>query len=334
MSEGWDELLRCPRDRGPLTVQEDRLACADGHTYPIAGGIPVLLVPDAEPTEPAYWTDPDAIGVEETSGLNDAGIDRYVEQIVAGTCGNLYRPLIGKLGAYPIPELRLPAGGGRTLLDIGCNWGRWSIAGARAGYAVVGVDPSLDAVRAARRVARQLGVDVRYVVADARRLPFPDASFDVVFSYSVLQHLARPEARRAIHELGRVVTPGGQALVQMANAFGLRNLCLQARRGFRDPGGFGVRYWTPRTLRRAFASAVGPPSVSADGFFSLNPQASDLSLLPARQRVVIRTSDGLRRLSTRLSLLRYIADSVYVTAVRPKGMAGTADIQTHMDWIS
>src|SRR2546421_318531 len=80
--------------------------------------------------------------------------------------------LLGELDSYPIPELRLPAGDGRRLIDVGCSWGRWSIAAARKGYRVVGIDPSLGAIIAARRVSESLGLPIRYVVGDARYLPF------------------------------------------------------------------------------------------------------------------------------------------------------------------
>ena len=59
--------------------------------------------------------------------------------------------LMGKLDRYPIPEIRLPESQGETLPDVGCNWGRWSVAAARKGYAVVGIDPSMGGVMAARR---------------------------------------------------------------------------------------------------------------------------------------------------------------------------------------
>src|SRR5207245_1066811 len=76
-------------------------------------------------------------------------IDSYVQEQVAATNGRLYIPLIGKLKRYPIPYLRMPDGDGLAFLDIGCNWGRWSMAAASKGYVVVGIDPCLDAIRAA-----------------------------------------------------------------------------------------------------------------------------------------------------------------------------------------
>jgi SAM-dependent methyltransferase/uncharacterized protein YbaR (Trm112 family) len=304
--------LVCPQDRLGLAEDEGALVCQSGHRYPVVDGIPVMLVETEEPTQPWYWTDASNAPPEQPIELNAHGVDTYVQGIIAGTCGNLYRSMQQDLRAYPIPELRLPPGGGRSFLDVGCNWGRWTVAAARAGYVPVGVDPALEAIRAARRVAAQLGVHADYVVADARRLPFRDDAFDIVFSYSVLQHFAKLEARRSIEEMGRVLAADGVVLVQMANAFGLRNLYLQAHRGFSEPGEFNVRYWRPRELREAFAEAVGGARLEADGFFSLNAQRTDLPLLSIPRRAVVRVSTALRRASQVVPLLTWFADSVYV----------------------
>ena len=188
-------------------------------------------------------------------------VDPFVQRVVQGTCGNLYRRLVGRLPSYPIPNLPLlPRGAGRQFLDIGCNWGRWSIAAANRGYQPTGIDPYAEAIEAARRIASQLDVPARYVVAEAQQLPFPDDSFDVVFSYSVLQHFTKEEAVRALSEIGRVLRPGGTALLQFANAWGPRNLQNQLRqRRFREPReAFDVRYWRPAELRAEVAAHVVP----------------------------------------------------------------------------
>src|SRR5207244_2994529 len=99
-------------------------------------------------------------------------IDGWVEKSIVKTHGNLYRGRA--LTRYPIPAFPLGPGEGRSVLDVGCNWGRWTVAAARAGYRATGVDPKEKAVAAARRVAEQLGLGADYVVGDARNLPFPD----------------------------------------------------------------------------------------------------------------------------------------------------------------
>jgi SAM-dependent methyltransferase len=241
-----------------------------------------------------------------------------VQEVIGATCGRLYEHLIAELPEYPIPELRLPPGDGRRFLEVGSNWGRWCVAAARRGYAPTGIDPSLKGVQAARRVAEQLGVDAEYVVGDARRLPFPDASFDVVFSYSVFQHFSKQDALAAFDEIGRVLKPDGESLIQMANLYGAKSVWNQAReRRFREPRTlFDVRYWGPRELRGELERRVGPTSLSVDGFFTLNPQPTDLALLPARYRAVVRTSEALRLVSDVVTPLTYVADSVYARSRR------------------
>jgi 2-polyprenyl-3-methyl-5-hydroxy-6-metoxy-1,4-benzoquinol methylase len=244
----------------------------------------------------------DAEGVSEE-------VDEHVRASLIKTHGNLYRG--ARLTRYPIPSFPLPAGQGRTLLDLGCNWGRWTIAAARAGYRPTGIDRGKKAIRAAHRVADQLGIEAEYVLGDVRELPFPDSSFDAVFSYSVLQHLAKDDVRTVTSQIRRVLRPGGIVWIEMPNARGPLNLARQVGRGFSAGTGHDVRYWTIPELRTAFGS-IGAVSIAADGFFTINPQVNDLDLLPPRSRAIVHISDGLRRASTHVPALVHVADSLVV----------------------
>jgi len=313
------ERLACPRDHSSLHAADEQLVCEQQHAYPLPDGIPVLVVDDElEPTQPGYWAQPEqieAVRRSEPPPVEGDGVDPYVAELIVGTHGNLYRHLARGVARYPIPHFPLPSGAGKTLLDIGCNWGRWSIAATRAGYDAVGIDPSYEAIVAARRIARQLGASPEYVVADARRLPFPDAAFDTVFSYGVLQHFSKADVARAVEEIARVLKPGGVSWVQMPNAYGARNAYQLARRRFREGDAFEVRYWTPAELRRTFGR-IGPTELSTDGFLTLNPQVADIDLLPTHLRALVRGSELLRRTSEKVSPLTNVADSVNVRSVR------------------
>jgi SAM-dependent methyltransferase len=180
----------------------------------------------------------------------------------------------------------------------------------------VGIDPSLGAVLAARRVAQQMGVEAEFVVGDARFLPFKDGAFDVGFSYSVLQHFAKVEAEVAVRELKRVLRPDGQALVQMPNRLGIRCLLHQFRRGFHEGAGFDVRYWSLRELRKWGELWKGEIEFSVDCFFGIGLQLSDAALMPIQRRWILIASEILRRWSRYLPALIYLADSVYICCRR------------------
>ncbi|HEX2777902.1 MAG TPA: methyltransferase domain-containing protein [Gemmatimonadaceae bacterium] len=323
------EIVACPWEGNRLQLDEGMLACSAGHRFPIVDGIPVLLRDDVEQTHfqatrsltiARGAAPPGEFENRQAGELAPGEIDPIVQAEVAGTNGIMYKPLIGKLRSYPIPDLALPPGDGKRFLEIGSNWGRWCIAAARLGYTVVGVDPSLRGVRAASRVAAQLGVTARFVVGDARYLPIRDETFDVVYSYSVLQHLSKEDASAGLRHAHRILRPGGMTMIQMPNAFGLRSLYHQARRGFRPAREFEVRYWTPAELRRRFEELIGPARLTIDGFFSLNPQVAERHLLPLRYRAVVTVSDTLKRWGERFPIFQQVADSLTVFA-RKRGPA-------------
>ena len=93
---------------------------------------------------------------------------------------------------------------GRRLLDVACGPGYVSELAASRGAEPVGLDVSDGMVERAR--ARCPGLT--FVVGDAHRLPFPDASFDAVTMNFGILHLSRPDA--ALAEARRVLAPGGR----------------------------------------------------------------------------------------------------------------------------
>ena len=311
------QLLVCPRDHQVLQEEDQHLLCPSGHRYPIVEGIPILLLSETPQTH-VEGTRSLQVGVAGGSANTPlpspppGEIDPFVQNVIAATNGLLYIRLVGNLTDYPIPHLRLPPGNGKRFLEIGCNWGRWCVAAARMGYRPVGIDPSLKGIRAARHVAQQLGINANYVVADGRYLPFASGTFDQIFSYSVLQHLSKENARLTLREVARALHPEGGFLVQMPNCFGIRCLYHQARRGFRQGRDFDVRYWTPRELVSTFRATFGSARILVDGFFSLNPQISDVNLFPWKYRIVVYASEALRKISGIVSPLTYVADSLYV----------------------
>jgi ubiquinone/menaquinone biosynthesis C-methylase UbiE len=180
------------------------------------------------------------------------------------------------------------------------------------GYNAVGIDPSLGAVAAAKRVARELYSSANYAVGDGRFLPFPDRSFDVVFSYSTLQHLSFVNMKRVLSEIKRVLKPSGRSLIQMANKFGLRCLYHQAKRGFREARNFEVRYWRIGDLKKVFQEAIGPTRLFVDCYFGLGFQKSDIPILPPLPNLVGHLSEWLKSVNKQFPFMTAVADSLFV----------------------
>ncbi len=98
------------------------------------------------------------------------------------------------------------------LLEIGCGAGILSVLAGRRPGQVVGTDISPTAIAFARRFAQRVDAgNVRFTVADAERLPFPDGAFATVVCGEVIAHVSSPS--RAAAEIGRVTARGGSVLL-------------------------------------------------------------------------------------------------------------------------
>ena len=301
-------------DRSNLQIREETLVCERGHIFPVEEGVPIFT--EAVRREAV----PKNMQPSRRDPRQEGSIDPFVDDWLVNTNGNLYARARGKLKRYPIPRWPLPAASGQIVLDVGCSWGRWSVAAARAGFAPIGLDVHIDALAAAGRVSRQLGVRANFVCGDVEALPLRAKSVDVVFSYSVLQHIARVKVAHFFEETARVLKPGGLCLVQLPNAFGAYSIVRQAKRGFRDaaPNTFEMRYWTRAGIRDAIEKAgLRNLRFRADGFFSQDPQLSDLDLLSPVGKLVVLMSHAGRKAADALPLLVRVADSLWVEAQSP-----------------
>jgi ubiquinone/menaquinone biosynthesis C-methylase UbiE len=292
------------------------LACARGHEFVVdeSSAVPTLFDLDyGAPFHSESW-DPLGRSPGDYEDLGPTDVDPFVQNQISATGGALY--LKSTLRRYPKPWFPLaPPSTTASVIDVGAGWGRWSIAAASRGWAVVvAVDPWLDNCRAHARVAKQLGFGdaIDIVNGDGRRLPLPDDSVDAAFSYSVLQHLPKVEARAAFEEMVRVVRPGGEVRVQMPNVAGARQRQL-LRRGVVSDSKFNVRPWSFDELGALASDLCAQWSISADGYFSLNAQWSERAAMPMRSKLIVAVSESLRRLSTVATPLVRVADSLWVS---------------------
>ena len=138
MDSWYLDNLVCPRDHQELGALDESLVCPQGHRFPVIDGMPVMLLDDAQQTMelastslrqaharrngmenegPLYLesvgvSDEERRGIAELASRGDLQVDPVVSYLISATNGIAYKHLIGKLQAYPIPELRLPQGDG------------------------------------------------------------------------------------------------------------------------------------------------------------------------------------------------------------------------------
>ena len=103
----------------------------------------------------------------------------------------------------------LPGGPFGDALEIGAGTGYFTLNLMQAGLIerATATDISPGMLKTLSGNAKRLGLAVKTKTADAERLPFEDASFDLVFGHAVLHHI--PDLGRAFDEFHRVLRPDG-----------------------------------------------------------------------------------------------------------------------------
>jgi SAM-dependent methyltransferase len=99
------------------------------------------------------------------------------------------------------------------VLEVGCGIATDGINFARAGTRYTGVDQSQTALDLAQRRFDLEGLTGSFTQSQANSLPFPDESFDLVYSHGVIHHI--DDTTGAVNEFMRVLRPGGTALVMV-----------------------------------------------------------------------------------------------------------------------
>jgi SAM-dependent methyltransferase len=128
---------------------------------------------------------------------------------------------------------------GLDVLDVGCNTGYGTVHLLPAARRVVGVDVSPRAIELAQQ--RAPGGSPEFLVTSGGALPFPDASFDLVTSFQVLEHV--PDPSPYLGEIRRVLRPGGTLILTTPNA------AVRLFPGMRPWNRFHVREYLPAELR-------------------------------------------------------------------------------------
>jgi len=168
-------------------------------------------------------------------------------------------------------DREVPDWRGKAVLDVGCGGGFMAEALAQRGAGVIGVDPSHEAIEAARAHAGAQGLAIDYSVGVGESLPVETGSIDIVVCVDVLEHV--DDLDQVVSEVRRVLRPGGLFLFDTINATALARLCVVffaerllrlLPRGTHDP----AKFIPPAVLR----SKLGASGFACRPFVGLGPR--------------------------------------------------------------
>jgi len=115
------------------------------------------------------------------------------------------------------------------VLDLGCGFGRHTLAMRRQGLSAVGLDLSADLLERAEEL------EGRLVRGDMRALPFTDRAFDgVTMLFSSFGYFDERENAMVLDELARLLRPGGMVVLDLMNADRIRATLVPESRKERD----------------------------------------------------------------------------------------------------
>lgn len=111
---------------------------------------------------------------------------------------------------------------GKKVLEVGVGAGTDHLQYARAGADLYGVDLTDAAIETTQKRLELYGFASQLQRVDAEKLPFPDASFDMVYSWGVIHHSEHPE--NILQEIHRVLRGGGEFVGMFYHRYSLTTL--------------------------------------------------------------------------------------------------------------
>jgi ubiquinone/menaquinone biosynthesis C-methylase UbiE len=157
----------------------------------------------------------------------------------ADPCGSRYQEAADEFEAhrsaryslepYIFEFARFAEARGQKVLEIGVGMGADYLEWLKAGAVATGIDLSTGSIERAKVRCERAGMLSNLRQADAERLPFPENTFDIVYSYGVMHH--SPDTPQCVAEACRVLKPGGSIRIMVYHHPSLTGLMLWARYG-------------------------------------------------------------------------------------------------------
>lgn len=107
------------------------------------------------------------------------------------------------------------------ILDLGAGNGKFIIEVKKRGGNITGIEKNQDYINNSYAKAASFGCKIEIIKGEGENIPFKDESFDFINLSEVIEHVENPE--KVIHEISRILKPGGFAYMSAPNRFGLKD---------------------------------------------------------------------------------------------------------------
>jgi ubiquinone/menaquinone biosynthesis C-methylase UbiE/uncharacterized protein YbaR (Trm112 family) len=257
-----------------------------------------------------------------------------VQQQIAATNGIQYVDKVGKMQDYPAYELPVKKVAQGIMLDIGCGWGRWLMAGIEKGYIPVGIDLRLEFCETTLATLKNKNGSGYVVVADLKELPFRDNTFDFVWSFSVIQHTHKVRLISCLQNIHRILKGGGFTKLEFPNKNGFRNKrgpVKSAALTAEDYDSWAVRYYSIKKYHDLFTGVFDNFKYTVHSFLGIGVLKEDLKYVSFKNKILCAVSLGFTALSKFIHPLKAIADSIYIQADKKGSVTNTSALNNFLN---
>lgn len=244
-------------------------------------------------------------------------ISWLIQQQISATNGIHYKDLVGKLRSIPSYSLPIKTLGSGLMLDIGCGWGRWLLAGSKLNYTPVGMDLRLEFCQTSKELMSRNGIKGYVVVGDLGNLPFKNNAFSLIWSFSVLQHTHLKRLTNCLLESNNLLSKDGKLIFQLPNKNGIRNKLKYVRNSEARKSDFEswvVRYYTLKEYEVLFGEYMKNIDIKVHSFLGIGVLKEDLKYVTFYNKIL----SGISLLGTTMVRLippmLNLADSLYISA--------------------
>ncbi|PLX13572.1 MAG: ubiquinone biosynthesis protein UbiE [Marinilabiliales bacterium] len=145
--------------------------------------------------------------------------DSYYETEQGKTIDRIEKELIGKI---------LKNAKSDEMLELGCGTGHWTEFFEEIGYNITALDISVPMLE----IAKKKDLMAKFIHGNSEQLPFEDQTFNIVASITMIEFVSNQE--KVIHEMFRVLKPGGLLVLGCLNADSVMGKTKELSETFRN----------------------------------------------------------------------------------------------------